>query len=515
MAGDTAAPALTEPAPVESTVDWRRLDIRVVWVNAAAFLLSLGSGITSLILYPGGELWPLLVACAAGVIGTAVDLWRWFTTSYRITESHVEKRTGVLRRELRQVARERVRSVDTSAKLRHRLVKLRIVHIAAGDTRMHSTFSLNALTKDAVAEIRRELVPDHQETTENETVISRVRWWWIFYNMFQFWALLAAGFLVWAAYWGLESIGVDLIEVLGNLSRRADFGVGWTIVVATAGTVLLGFAALAAEFVGKYWAFELVRTKDEGGALLTRHGLFSTHTVHRDESRIRGIHIYEPLALRFMRLAETTVVTTGIHPLHKESAHILPRCPVSEARHAAKFVLPGDVQPLEAPLNRHPLSALRQRLIRATYEPLVLAGILYWLVATDALPEWTWQVPVWFLPAAWALAVIDYFTLGHTLAGPYLVARSGAVGRATTALQCRAVAGWTLHQTIFQRIAKRMTVGVLTAAGHRHYRVPDAGVQQALALVSGATPAFTTAFIGRAAPADQGNVTTAECGGGK
>ncbi len=501
-------------APTESTVDWERLDIRVVWVNLIAFLLSLGSGITGLVMYPDGELWPLLIACGAGVIGTVVDLWRWFTTSYRITETHVEKRTGVLRKEFRQVARERIRSVDTSAKLRHRLAKLRIVHIAAGDTRMHSTFTLNALRKDAVIGIRRELVPEHAETNDDEIVVSRVRWWWIFYNMFQFWAILAAGFLMWAVYWGLDEFGVNLFDVLDHLRADAGFGLTWTIAIAVLATLMLGWAALAAEFIGKYWAFELVRTKDEGGALLTRHGLFSTHTVHRDESRIRGIHIYEPLVLRFMRLAETTVVTTGIHPLQKESAHILPRCPVGEARHAAKFVLPGDVQPLEAPLLRHPLSALRQRLIRATYESAIVAGLLYWLVATDVFAEWVWQIPVWTLPLAWILAVIDYFTLGHTLVGPYLVVRSGAVGRATTALQTRAVAGWTLHQTLIQRIGKRMTVEVLTAAGHRHYRAPDAGVQQALAFVSGATPGYTTAFIEKTAPADQGNVTTGGCGGG-
>jgi putative membrane protein len=514
-AGDTTAP----PAgPLHEAGPWQHLDIRVVWVNAVAFLLSLGSGVAGLFLFPHGEVWPLLVACAAGVIGTVVDLLRWLTTRYRITDSHVEKRTGWLRREYRRVPRERIRSVDTSAKLRHRLTRLRMVHIGAGEARAGSTFSLNALTKDKAAELRRELIPDHQEAAEQEVVISRVRWYWVFYTMFQFWALLAAGFFVNAAYWGLNSIGIDLINVVENLAKRSDFGVGWTIVIGLAATLVVGFAVLAADFIAKYWNFELVRTMDQGGALLTRHGLFTTRTVYRDDSRTRGIHIYEPLALRWMRLAETTVVTAGIHPLHKETANILPRCPVSEARHVAKFVLPDGVHPLEAPLSRHPRSALRKRLVRATYEPLVVAGILAWLGATNAVPDWTWRIPVALLPAAWALGVVDYFTLGHTLVGPYLVVRSGAVGRSTLALQCRAVAGWTLHQTIFQRIGKRMTVGISTSAGARHYRAPDAGVNQALALIRGATPGFTEAFIEEAAPTNRGNpgqVTTGGFGGRK
>jgi putative membrane protein len=168
---------------------------------------------------------------------------------------------------------------------------------------------------------------------------------------------------------------------------------------------------------------------------------------------------------------------------------------VGEARNVARYVLPGDVNPLTVPLARHPLSALRQRLVRASYEPLIVAAVLYWLGATNVLPAHAWRIPVLLLPLAWTLAVIDYRTLGHTLTGPYLVVRSGAVGRSTLALQTRAVAGWTLHQTIFQRVARRMTVGISTSAGARHYRAPDAGTQQALALIRGATPAFTEEFI--------------------
>jgi putative membrane protein len=477
----------------EPGVPWQHLDVRIVWVNLAAFLFSLGSGIAGLILF-GGAVWPLLVACAAGVLGTLVDLVRWLTTRYRVTATHVEKRTGWLRREYRYVPRERIRNVDMSAKLRHRFTGLRIVHVSAGEARAGATFNLDALSVDKAAELRRELIPDEPEAAA-EIVISRFRWYWIFYTMFQFWALLAAGFLVNAAYWALDSFGIDLIKVLENLARRSELGTGWLIVAGTAATLVVGWIALAGDFVAKYWNFELVRTTDQGGALLTRHGLFTTRTVHRDDSRTRGIHIYEPLALRWMRLAETTVVATGNHPLHQETAHILPRCPVGEARHVAEFVLPDGVRPLDAPLLRHPLTALRQRLIRATYEPLIVAGILAWLGATNALPDWTWRIPVALLPLTWALGVVDYRTLGHALAGPYLVVRSGAVGRSTLALQRRAVAGWTLHQTIFQRVGQRMTVGISTSAGARHYRAPDAGTQQALALISGATPAFTEEFI--------------------
>src|SRR4051794_4605721 len=359
----------------QADVPWQHLDVRIVWVNALVFLFSLGSGVLGLVLY-GGAVWPLQVACAAGAIGTVVDLVRWLTTRYRVTSTHVEKRTGWLRREYRYMPRERIRTVDMSAKLRHRLTRLQIVHVSAGETRATATFNLDALSADKAAALRRELIPDEPEPATAEIVIARFRWYWIFYTMLQFWALLAAGFFVNAVYWALDALGIDLIEVLENVARRSELDTGWLIVAGAAATVVVGWITLAGDFVARYWNFELVRTTDQGGALLTRHGLLTTRTIHRDDSRTRGIHLYEPLALRWMRLAETTVVATGNHPLHQETARILPRCPVHEARNVARFVLADEVNPLDAPLTRHPVSALRQRLVRATYEPLIVAAIL-------------------------------------------------------------------------------------------------------------------------------------------
>jgi putative membrane protein len=499
----TAQTAPAEPAEASAgdTVPWKHLDIRVVWVNATVFLLSLGSGLLGLYLFPSGDVWPLLVACGFGVLTTALDLQRWLTTRYRITEQRVEKRTGWLFLEYRGVPRERIRGIDTSARIRHRIAQLRVVHIEAGEAGLKSTFSLNALRKEMAAQLRRELIPDqHPELGEQETVIARFRWYWIFYTMFQFWAFFAAAMFLHASYWFLRSFDIDLIETVENAAVSAGLGTGLSVLVGVAAVFVLGFFGLAFEFVAKFWNFELVRTVEKSGALLTRHGLFTTQSVYREDRRIRGIHIYEPLLLRWMQLAETTLVTTGIHAMRKETANILPRCPAGEARRVAKHVLPGDVEPLEAPLLQHPRSALRQRLMRATYVPAAVAGIMLWLGATGVWADWIWQIPLLFLPFTWVLGVIAYYSLGHTLVGDYLVVRSGVTGRATVALQTRAVAGWKLQQTIFQRVARRMTVGIPTAAGHRYYRAPDAGLDQALAFINGATPWLAAEFIEKASP---------------
>lgn len=91
--------------------------------------------------------------------------------------------------------------------------------------------------------------------------------------------------------------------------------------------------------------------------------------------------------------------------------------------------------------------------------------------------------------------MVAYRSLGHAWAEPYLVVRSGALNRRTVALQERAVIGWTVRQSMLQRWGNRMTAGVATAAGERHYEVPDAGVDQALAFVTAATPLLASRFI--------------------
>jgi putative membrane protein len=480
---------------------WQRLDVRMVWINAAKFLLSLIPGVLGLFVFATGDVWslsgpvwPLVIASAAGIVSTVLDVKRWLTTRYRVTGERVERRTGWLVRRYRHVPRDRIRNVDTSAKPRHRLARLRVVHIGTGAASMSSAFKLDALSVAMARQLRDELMPERDDV--RETAISRARWYWVFYNIFHVWAFLAAALFLGSLWLSLQTIGVDLLAVLGDLFRWADLGLRLSIVVGVAAAFLLGAAVLAADFFASYWNFELVRvTGDDGSALLTRQGLFTTRTVHREDRRIRGIHLHEPLLWRWLRLAETKVITTGLRGTREEMANILPRGPVGAARHAARSVFPDDLVPLEVPLNRHPRGALTRRLSWATWGPVLAAGLLAWLGTTGAVPQGFWPVLLVLLPVGWALAFVGYRALGHQLVGPYLVVRSGALGRSTSVLQQRAVVGWELRQTVLQRLWGRTTVGVLTSAGDRLYRAPDASTAQALAFIKGATPELADEFI--------------------
>ncbi|GAA1608272.1 PH domain-containing protein [Actinoplanes couchii] len=311
---------------------------------------------------------------------------------------------------------------------------------------------------------------------EAETVIARLRRPWIWLNAFRIESAFALIAPVFALHWALRPFGVDLFRTARDLFGTDLRGIVLILLIA----VPLGFAVAAVAFVIDNWNFELVRT---GGALITRKGLFTTTTVQRSDERTRGIAFAEPLLTRRLRVTKTKLLLTG-SAAGEGGGDILPRTRLEEARDLAAQILPDGARPLEAPLRRHPRGALVRRIGWAVYTPVLLAAALL----PFPLPGWVWPLPFLLIPVTVPLAAIAYRSLGHTVQDDYLVVRDGALTRRTVALQNRAVIGWSLEQSLFQRWAGRMTVGIATAAGSRSYEAPDVSVDQAMTLIAEATP---------------------------
>ncbi|XVV14113.1 PH domain-containing protein [Actinoplanes sp. CA-131856] len=482
---------------------WRRLSVRVVYMDLIRAAVSCGVGYLGAVAFnDDGPVWALVAGSLVGFLSALSDLVRWMTTRYRVGAVSVEMRSGWLSKRHRTVARDRIRTVDSSAKLVPRLFRLRVVHIGSGE--QGSSFTLNALDSGHAARLRRELLPSAQDEVAVEPageerggreVIARLRWRWVGLNMLSAWGPAVVLGPLFALYWFLRPFGVDLLATGRDLFGWDSRSLVWNLVLCAVILYPLGVAGSAAAFLAENWGFELAREDD---ALVTRRGLFTTRTLQRDDRRMRGLAFKEPLAWRWLHLTETSVVTTGLRQtVEAPSGTILPRLRLAEAREIAARVLPDGHRPLEAELTPHPRGALRRRLGWAIYGPVLIWGAL----ALFDLPGGLW--PLTLLPITLALAVVAYRSLGHALEGPYLVVRRGALSRDTVALQHGAVIGWTLRQSILQRWGGRMTVGIATAAGERHYQAPDAGVGQALAFISGATPGLAAQFIegaGGAAP---------------
>ena len=158
-------------------------------------------------------------------------------------------------------------------------------------------------------------------------------------------------------------------------------------------------------------------------------------------------------------------------------------------------VLAEDPSPTSITLRRHPLVALRRRLVRATLPVLAGSAALWLIPGLTPVPAWVPWATLGLLPVTVLLALDAYRNLGHTLTSHYLVTRHGAGVRGTVALQRSGVIGWTVSQSFFQRRAGLVTVTATTAAGSGGYPVIDVTTAEGLAVAEQAVPGLLTPFL--------------------
>lgn len=553
--GEPWRPYLPPPAPplpdeVERD-EWHRLNPRMIAVDLAQVVLAALPALIAIVVVgvdaEGGGFWPLIGLAAWGALGAFFDVLRWLFTRFRVTDSHVELKTGVLFRVHRSIQQDRIRSVDAEAKLRHRIAGLRVVIIGAGQQKAagESALKLDAVSVADARALQRDLLdpkdlaratdpaaldddrpavatedaatgreptadgdasPAEQRSQDSPrdeplAVFARFEPGWAIYNVLNLWTYVIVGGLGWGGVWLLDGFGIDVVGFVGGL---IDWdAIGWlaTVAIAFAAATVFGVLALAVVYVTEYWGFELARVRGQEGTLLrTRQGLFTTREVNRAESRIRGIQLSEPLLWRWMRVADTTVVTTGLNLWAiTQPAAILPRAPVTAARRVAGEVLGTEdpAHPFLAQLAPRPFAALRRRLFWASAIGLAVALVLLWLALTDVVPF----VAVAAAAVVWPLALlgawIAYRALGHAVVGRYLVTRSGLFNRATTALQCDAVSTVVVRESLLQRRLGLRSLLTMTAAGYGTYATPDLDANETLELASRVAPELLAPFVVR------------------
>src|SRR5256885_14707182 len=110
--------------------EWRRLSARMLLIHPVQDLLRAWPLLAGLVFAgAAGESWWSLVG--AGLVAGA-GVFRWFTTTYRVTPEQVQVRQGLLRRQVLTVPRDRVRTVDVTAHALHRFLGLARVEVGTG-----------------------------------------------------------------------------------------------------------------------------------------------------------------------------------------------------------------------------------------------------------------------------------------------------------------------------------------------------------------------------------------------
>ncbi|MEU7633141.1 PH domain-containing protein [Nocardia sp. NPDC049220] len=423
----------------------------------------------------GNPVWSIIPLTL--IVGFA--LTRWFTTTYRVGPTHIELRTGLVRRKTLSVPRSRIRSVDIEADLLHRILGLAVLAIGTGQQAdSGERFKLDALDTGVVPPLRTALLAHTAGAAEQEdrrtvlpaetsdgfaaarTQAHEIGHWkaaWVRYA-----PLSLTGFAIIAPI-----VGVAFQYGLGEALFRSDAvhdvenTSALVLALATAALVLtivvVVGAASCAHYLTTYFG---LRVTDNGKTMRLRHGLFTTRQITLDLARLRGATVKEPLLLRLAGAAELEAIMTGEKPRQK----ILPQAPRAAIEHTLSHLLtpnelrdddiptPPDrsvgctgqldapetrdfpVQPGAArgsgpasngsthpapgntPLISHGPAARRRRYVRALLPVVLAAAVLVsFFLAGQQYSPWLWLIPTVSLPAALALAEDRYRGLGHAV----------------------------------------------------------------------------------------------------
>jgi putative membrane protein len=501
---------------------WRRLSPRMLLIHPvqevpralpaliAAFAVGGGSG--------RGALW----SAGALVITVGFALSRWFTTRYRITDDRVELGTGLLRRRVLAVSRDRVRTVDVTAHAMHRVLGLARVDVGTGrsDLAGAGAVRLDGLTVAEAAGLREQLLrrreqaplatageqpgelagePAQAGAEDPETELARLDPSWIRYAPFTLSGVVSVG----AAVGFLANLASEAHldpERSGPLRHLADRLDRAPVVLSAAALTLLWLVAVVVASTAGYalvfWDFRLTRHRG-GGTLHVTRGLITTRSVTIEERRLHGAEISEPLLLRMVAGARLIAIATGLHAglgAERGGSLLMPPAPRAKVLRVAAEVIDSPA-PMTCPLTEHGPRARRRRYTRALAGWALLAAAFAVVPWAAGGPAWLLAVALVPLPVAAALAADRYRSLGHAVADGSLVVRSGSLVRRRCVVSAEGIIGWNVKRSFLQRRAGLATLTATTAAGQQHYDVQDVELGEALRVAEELVPGLAGPFL--------------------
>jgi putative membrane protein len=426
----------------------------------------------------------MVVAVTLVSLGTAALSWWRF--GYVDGPRAVVVTRGLLSRSVRTVPNDRIRGVEVEAPALHRvlgLVRVRIDAAAGAVGGKEEELVVDGVRRAEGDRLRGVLLNRQPAAVDDaapaaapvEEEFARFDNRWLLY------APLVGSYLVLplAAVGALFRLADELPDSLTPDLPGPDALDGRVVVTAlgAAVVVLVAGAVVGAAVVN--WGFRLTR---RGGSLLAVRGLITRRHTELEIDRIRGVTLAEGLGMRLVRAGRVSALVTGLGDAARRG-QLLPLGPREEAVALGRRLVddPG-------PLVQHPPAARRRRLVRAVLPGVVVAVAGVVLTATDG-----WW---WLAASGLVLAVLGvplgrgrYASLGHATGPTSFSVREGWLTREQAVLQRRAVVGWRVRQSYFQRRAGLATVVACVGAGSGGYAAADMAADE--------VPEFTAAASGR------------------
>jgi putative membrane protein len=493
---------------VDAGGGWRRLSPRMLAVHPVLELRRLIFPLLAVVIGlrngAGGDggWWAL----AIGAIGIVLGFLRYFTTSFRITPTHVQVRRGLFRRRTLTVPRDRIRTVDVTSNVLHRIFGLARVTVGTGQTdKKNDGVKLDGLSAADAENLHRELLHRPAATSAArprpavpETVLAALDPAWVRYGPFTLSGLVAIGVLFGIGSRLVNESHVDLTKigpVHDSIGYLRDRPLPMAILLVAAGVVVFTAIASTAGYILSFWNFRLSR--HTSGTLHVRRGLLTTRNTTIEERRLRGVELSEPLLLRAVRGARVLAIATGLRVgrgADRGGSVLLPPAPRAVAVEVAGTVI-RDADPLTVALTRHGRRATVRRFTRAATVSTILILVVLAFVLLAAAPWWAFWTALALLPIGAFLAWDRAGSLGHALTRDWLVSRHGSLVRRRYVLRTDAVIGWNMTTSLFQRRAGLTTLAATTAGGRQHYAIPDVGDAEAIRVARTAVPGLLNQFL--------------------
>jgi putative membrane protein len=449
--------------------------------------------------FGGGRTTIILLAVGITLLSLLTATLTWWRFSYADGPGAVVVTRGLLSRSVRTVPTDRIRGVEVETPLLHRLfglVRVRIDAAAGAVSGSDEELVVDGVTRDEGDRLRTAVLSRHAAPATEPGVDGVVapeppaEEFARFDNRWLLYAPLVGSYLAIPA--AAVGAGFRLLDELGRNVRpdleRLDLGGGWVPAVSIAGVLLLLLsvgAVIGAALVN--WGFTLHR---RGGSLVAVRGLLTRRHTELEIDRIRGGTVSEGLGMRWVRAARINALVTGLGDAARRG-QLLPLGP-----RAAAWALIRRLVDDPGPLVPHPPAARRRSIVRA-----VATGLLVSAVGTAATVAAGWW---WVLAAGIGLTVLGvplglgrYASLGHAAGPRSFSVRSGWLVREQVILQRRAVVGWRVRQSLFQRRAGLATVVACVGAGTGGYAAVDLAAAEVASFTAAASEPWAAEFASR------------------
>lgn len=417
----------------------------------------------------GGRTTVVVLVVAVTLLSLATAALSWWRFTYADGPSSVVVTRGLLSRSVRTVPNDRIRGVEIETPLLHRLfglVRVRIDAAAGAVGGQDEELVVDGVTRAEGHRLRTAVLTHRQSAPVAEGAPEPAEEeFGRFDNRWLLYAPLVGSYLalpmaaVGALFRLAQELPEDLRPHLGDVALVGRQGIVLTAVAAL--VVLLVGSVVGAAIVN--WGFSLVR---RGGSLVATRGLLTRRHTELEIDRIRGATVAEGAGMRLVRAARVNALVTGLGDATRRG-QLLPLGPRSEI-----WALASRIVEIPGPLRAHPPAARRRRIVRATLGGLLVTATGLVLAVVTG---WWWLLAlgVVLVVLGVPLGLGRYAALGHAAGPRSFSVRSGWLVREQAVLQRRAVVGWQVRQSFFQRQVGLATVLACVGAGRGGYAAID------------------------------------------